>query len=88
MTTSEQAALLAKHAETGGGFCCWCLSGGREEADLVPFPCDVHKMAELKDAEIEEHVLRADSLRAELRRLEEELEQLAEDVDFWKGKAS
>jgi hypothetical protein len=45
------------------------------------FPCDVHRMAELKDAEIaelrreiSEHVLRADSLRAELARVNEELE--------------
>jgi hypothetical protein len=82
MTTSEQAALLAKHRaiEDDGtpgaalylGDCYTCARS---------FPCDVHRMAELKDAEIaelrreiSEHVLRADSLRAEIRRLEEELE--------------
>jgi hypothetical protein len=82
MTTSEQAALLAKHRaiEDDGtpgaalylGDCYTCERS---------FPCDVHRMAELKDAEIaelrreiSEHVLRADSLRAEIRRLEEELE--------------
>jgi nucleotide-binding universal stress UspA family protein len=53
MTTSEQAALLAKHRaiEDDGtpgaalylGYCYTCER---------PFPCDVHKMAELKDAEI------------------------------------
>ena len=72
MTTSEQAALLAKHHEivglnqfTPGSYCFRCLGES--------FPCDVHRMAELKDAEIAEHVLRAASLRAEVRRLEEEL---------------
>lgn len=48
MTTSEQAALLAKHWERpdhdgdNSGECC-CAD---------EWPCDVHRMAELKDAEI------------------------------------
>ena len=64
MTTSEQAALLAKHRaiEDDGtpgaalylGYCYTCER---------PFPCDVHKMAELKDAEIEELRLDAERMR-------------------------
>ena len=66
MTTSEQDALLAKHGRHQGGWsdpvCSRCA---------VTFPCDVHRMAELKDAEIAEAVSEAverivEALKAEM----------------------
>jgi len=75
MTTSEQAALLAKHRQhvhSNGlyKFCRWCDSTAEmewcESCSNAPFPCDVHRMAELKDAEIAE-------LRAEIERLREQI---------------
>lgn len=62
MTTPEQAALLAKH----GSIECQvrgCTKGHKYcESCKALFPCDVHRMAELKDAEIA-------GLRAEIERL-------------------
>lgn len=55
MTTSEQAALLAKHhvIEDDGSVHAALYAGDCVECDS-PLPCDVHRMAELKDAEIAE----------------------------------
>ena len=55
MTTSEQAALLAKHRaiEDDGSVHAALYAGDCVECDS-PLPCDVHRMAELKDAEIAE----------------------------------
>ena len=58
MTTSEQAALLAKHRGDKYGYCVAC--------DELCGCCDVHRMAELKDAEIAK-------LRAEIERLREQI---------------
>jgi len=60
MTTSEQAALLAKHYGERYGDEMWCpqCAGGNDPLDY-PFPCDVHRMAELKDAEIAQAVSEA-----------------------------
>lgn len=53
MSTPEQAALLAKHGmiyASGASRCALCYVLG----SLAYFPCDVHKMAQLKDVEIAE----------------------------------
>ena len=63
MTTSEQAALLAKHRADEPDKVGWppsCVVCGQYMA------CDVHLMAELKDAEIAK-------LRAEIERLREQI---------------
>ena len=62
MTTSEQAALLARHQGDKYGYCDACY----ECSSSAFIPCDVHLMAELKDAEIAK-------LRAEIERLREQI---------------
>jgi len=64
MTTSEQAALLAKHRaiEDDGSVHAALYAGDCVECDS-PLPCDVHRMAELKDAEIAELRLDAERMR-------------------------
>ena len=99
MTTSEQAALLAKHRaiEDDGtpgaalylGYCYTCER---------PFPCDVHKMAELKDAEIAElrdshratkglaatFQQQRDDLQAEIDRLKGIVRDYCEPKEGWR----
>jgi hypothetical protein len=90
MTTSEQAALLAEHqpytwnCEIEDCRCKEHLAKCRGCGDI--YPCDVHRMAELKDAET------AQSASEVVERIVEALEEAREDsfsresltsLDFW-----